>query len=64
MSRPTKKAVEIYTKAEIKRLCKIIEKKAINNIHRAINCGALDEKSEFITELNSLLALALIVVQS
>ena len=52
-------ATKTQTKKRIKELLKMIEEKAISNIDKSLNCGAIAENSEFREE-NHLLAMALI----
>jgi hypothetical protein len=51
--------IKANTKKRIKELLKMIEEKAISNIDKSLNCGAIAENSEFLED-NYLLASALI----
>ena len=55
----TKKQIKVSAIKEIKTIIKEIQEKAINNIDRALNCGAIAEDSEFLDD-NSLLPRCLI----
>lgn len=55
----TKISPEKHTKKAIKELLKMIEEKASANIKKALNSGAISEKSEFL-KVNHLLAMCLI----
>jgi len=59
METNTKKTIVKYTKKRIKEILKMIEEKAIKDIEKSLNSGAISENSDFLKD-NHLLAMVLI----